>query len=121
MFEHKGIIQISSSDVNLTSRDPLELAIEVGAEDVSIELDTENKNEESVAIQLKCDPSDLNAVCSAVRDKGLEVSAAFTDHFPKSFVSLTQEQFEKAEKLVELLSEHDDVVSVHSNHELAAN
>ena len=124
MFEHKGIVELSptGNDKQLADMDPLELAIEVGAEDVSVKSeDTHAQGEEEDGgslVQLKCEPNELNAVCSAVREKGLAVSSASLDYLPKSVVSLTGEQFEKAEKLVELLSEQNDVVSVYSNHTL---
>ena len=118
MFEHKGIIQLSSNDQQLSDVDPLELAIEVGAEDANVEL-INVQNEKECIIQLKCEPNELNTVCSAVTDRGLVVSLAELDYFPKLCVPLIQDQFEKAEKLVELLSEQCDVVFVYSNHELA--
>jgi YebC/PmpR family DNA-binding regulatory protein len=119
MFERKAIVQLSSSsDKQLPNDvDPLELAIEVGAEDIDIQHDP-NSESGDVVIRLKCEPTELSVVCTAVRDMGLEISSAGVEYLPKSFVTLTQEQFEKAEKLVELLSEQSDVVAVYSNHEL---
>ena len=112
MFEQKAIIQLSTQQLSL---DPLELAIEIGAEDVHTETDPENV----VVVHLICEPNELNSVCAAVRERGLGVSSTSLEYLPKSFKSLTQEQFEKAEKLVELLSEQSDVVAVYSNHELS--
>ena len=93
----------------------MELAIEVGAEDVDVQTDPETADE---VVQLKCEPNHLNAVCTAVRERGYEIESAAVDYLPKSCISLTQGQFDKAEKLVELLSEQSDVVSVYSNHDL---
>ena len=118
MFEHKAIIQLSLRASKQLYPDPLELAIEVGAEDISVQDDSCVYDKEGV-IQLKCNPSEMNAVCSAVREKELEISSASLDYLPKSFVSLTQEQFQKAEKLIEILSERSDVVAVYSNHKLS--
>ena len=70
-------------------------------------------------IQLECEPGDLNAVCGAVGDKGLEILSASVVYLPRSTVSLTGEQYEKAEKMIELLGDQSDVVAVYSNHELA--
>ena len=97
--------------------DPLELGIEVGAEDVDIQRDPDSESGDAV-IQLKCEPTELNAVCSAVRDRGLDISSSGVEYIPRLYVTLTHEQFEKAEKLVELLSEQSDVVSVYSNYEV---
>lgn len=93
--------------------DPLDLAIEVGAEDCS----TESEDEGST-VQLQCEPNDLNAVCNAVKAKGLSVSSASVEYLPKSCVALTEQQIDKAEKLVDLLSDHSDVVGVYTNYEL---
>ena len=122
LFYQKAIIEISTDSNNSFSSsgntiDPTELAIEVGAEDVQVSSDPETGARDS--IQLKCEPSQLNAVCGAVREKGLEIASAGVMYLPRSSVSLSVEQFEKAEKMVDLLSDQSDVVAVYSNHELA--
>lgn len=112
-FEHKGIVQVSLTEGDGANIDPLDLAIEVGAEDCSAEGEDDGNS-----VQLQCEPHDLNAVCNAVKAKGLTVSSASVEYLPKSYVALTEQQVDKAEKLVELLSEHNDVVGVHCNYEL---
>lgn len=112
-FEHKGIVQVSLTKGDGANIDPLDLAIEVGAEDCSAECEDDGSS-----VQLQCEPHDLNAVCNVVKAKGLTVSSASVEYLPKSYVALTEQQVDKAEKLVELLSEHNDVVGVHSNYEL---
>ena len=117
MFEQKAIIQLSSeSTQQLSSQglDPMELAIEVGAEDINIQNDKETSHE---IIQLKSEPAELTIVCTALRDRGFDVSSATVEYLPKSLVGLKQEQFKKAEKMVELLGEQSDVVAVYSNHQ----
>lgn len=112
MFEYKGIVQITFNKETGLKMDPLELAIEVGAEDVI--------DEDDGTIQLTCEPHELNSVCSEIKAKEVEISSASVEYLPKSSVSLTEEQHSKAEKLLELLSGHNDVVAVYSNHELNA-
>ena len=119
MFHQKAIVEISTYSFSSSGNtiDPTELAIEVGAEDVQVSSDPETGARDS--IQLKCEPSQLNAVCGAVREKGLEIASASVMYLPRLSVSLSVEQFEKAEKMVDLLSDQSDVVAVYSNHELA--
>ena len=111
MFDQKAVLELSLT----TNTDAMELAIEVGAEDVEVQ----HSSEGGELIQLKCEPNEVNTVCSAVREKGLEVSSTAVVYIAKSSVSLTLEQFQKAEKLVDLLNDQSDVVAVYSNHELA--
>ena len=120
IFDQKAIIELSIDASNSSyTEDPMELAIEVGAEDVEVQNDAEGGETEGRLIQLECGSSELSAVCAAVRERGLEVTSASVVYLPRSSVSLTPEQFEKAEKLVEMLSDQSDVVTVYSNHELA--
>ena len=115
MFDQKAVVELSTISPP-SSEDPMELAIEVGAEDVDVLTDSEDERE---VVQLKCEQSELSSVCDAVRERGLEVLSAGVVYVPRSTVSLTPEQFGKAEKLVDLLNEHTDVVAVYSNHEIA--
>ena len=113
MFEQKGIVQITVQKEVATTIDPLELAIEVGAEDVS-------EDEEGTTMQLICEPHELNSVCNSISTKELEITSVSMEYLPISCVSLTMEQYSKAEKLMELLNGHSDVVVVYSNYELIA-
>ncbi len=109
-FEHKGVVQIPREELERlpSCSDPMELAIEVGAEDV-----VHVHEEELVA--LKCDSSDMRAIVEAVQERGLTVSSATLEYLPKNLVSLTPESCESAERFVEVLSRHSDVVEVYSN------
>ena len=40
--------------------------------------------------------------------------SATQDYSPKTLVKLDQEEFEKAEKLVQILEEHEDVINVYN-------
>ena len=111
MFEHKGVIQIPKLELQDGS-DPLELAIEVGAEDV-ISKDGEMAMEE--CLQLICEPNELKSVSDAVRRKGLTVTMETWEYIPTSYVPLVKESFEKALKVVDILNEHNDVMEVYSN------
>ena len=122
MFDQKAIIEVTTDSTNSPSSpgssiDPTELAIEVGAEDVEVISDPDTGGKE--VVQLKCEPGELNTVCAAVREKGFKISCARVVYLPRLSASLTVGQFEKAEKMVDLLSDQSDVVAVYSNHELA--
>ena len=112
MFEHKGIIQVQKEELSKSQMsDPLELAIEIGAEDV---LESLGEAEEEIC-QFKCEPSDLKMVSDALRKRGLAISSATLEYIPKSYVSLDSNAYEKATRLVDHLSEDSDVMDIHSN------
>lgn len=142
MFEHKGVVRVPKSELK-NNTDPLDLAIEVGAEDIieqnedEKDLQTEDTNTEDSEvegkkeeekegteattvsdeeyIQLKCEPSELKAVSEAVESKGLSVMSASLEYLPTSYISLEKQAYENAVHLVELLNDHDDVVAVYDN------
>ncbi len=111
VFEHKGVVQIPREELTRlpSCSDPLELAIEVGAEDIIPEEDDTDH------VLLKSEPSEMRGVVSAVKEKGLTVVSATLEYLPKTPVSLPPKACARAEKLLELLSQHSDVVEVHSN------
>ncbi len=120
--------------------DPLELAIEIGAEDVDIvnrdeasnssEDETNNKSERtadynsissnsSSDYQFKCDITDLRQVLKSLREKGVNELTTSFEYLPKILVELSDEKYEQANQLVDVVSEHEDVVEVYSNFALA--
>ena len=99
----------------------MELAIEVGAEDVNVDeggCEVECGSGDSTTVLLLCQPNDLNTVCNAVREKNLELVSASVQYLPRSQVALNEQKLEKAEKLLHMLSDHPDVVGVHTNYVL---
>ena len=90
----------------------------MGAEDVNVDegwSEVECGSGVSTVLLL-CQPNDLNKVCTAVREKSLELASASVQYLPKSQVALNEQQLEKAEKLLNMLSDHPDVVGVHTNY-----
>ena len=140
VFEHKGVVCIAKSELK-SDADPLELAIDVGAEDIieDSDIDEDLNDEDDTGenggvkeenregqqevgvvseeeyIRLKCEPTELNSVSKAVKSKGLSLASASLEYLPTSYVSLEKGPYEKAVHLVELLNEHDDVVEVYDN------
>lgn len=108
LFDYKGVVTVPRKEV---SSDPLDLAIEVGAEDVSCgELD-EQGNE---ICRFLCEPNSLKFVSNALGEK-LSIFSASLEYVPKSYVSLDEEKYNKACALLDALSEHPDVIQVYNN------
>ncbi len=120
-FEHKALVQVTTSTFP-SSMDPLEVAIEIGAEDV----DTVSNNEmQAVAdsscqnYQFKCDISDVRQVLKVLKEKGVNELTTTFEYLPKTLVELSEEEYEEACQLVDIISVHEDVVEVYSNFTLA--
>lgn len=115
MFEHKAVIHVPREEVlHSAYSDPLELAIEVGAEDV-IMSDNGRSDSEEECYQFKCEPSEMRSVSDAVVKMGLTVSSSTLEYIPKSYVCLDERLYNKAVRLVDLLTENPDVMEVYDN------
>lgn len=118
MFDHKAVIRVPREEVMQSAvSDPMELAIEVGAEDVIISSKSDESGDgiDDDCYQLMCEPSDLKAVSEAVTERGLSVSSATLEYIPRSYVSLDEVLYNKAVRLVDLLMEIPDVMEVYDN------
>ena len=118
MFDHKAVIHVPREEVLQSAvSDPMELAIEVGAEDVIISSKSDESGDgiDDDCYQLKCEPSDLKSVSEAVTERGLSVSSATLEYIPRSYVSLEEVLYNKAVRLVDLLMEIPDVMEVYDN------
>ena len=128
MFDHKGVIRVPQCEFD-ASTDLLEVAIEVGAEDVQSDRDFEaidsssnldsttdsEKIGEEQCVRFLCNPSELTTVSKALKSLGYAVAGASLEYIPKSLVYLSQESYDSAVKLVCTLSEHSDVTEVYDN------
>ena len=128
MFDQKGVIRIPQSEFD-ASTDLLEVAIEVGAEDVQSDKDSEgvdlssnldsntdnDKIGEEQCVRFLCNPSELTMVSKALKSLGYAVAGTSLEYIPKSLVYLSQESYDSAVKLVCTLSEHSDVTDVYDN------
>ena len=118
MFEHKAVIRVPREEVLQSAySDPLELAIEVGAEDVimSSSSDEGGSDSEDDCFQFKCEPSEMKSVSDAVTKMGLTLSSSTLEYIPKSCVPLEEKLYNKAIRLVDLLTENPDVMEVYDN------
>jgi transcriptional/translational regulatory protein YebC/TACO1 len=139
-FQHKGIVRIPCRELQGAGIDPLDLAIEVGAEDVitdSSELDSEEdvqegaptsasssreteamvetKPVEDKCFQFRCEPGDLKCVSDAIKARSFTISSTSLEYVPKMYIELDRRKYERALETVTLLSEQDDVMEVYDN------
>jgi YebC/PmpR family DNA-binding regulatory protein len=103
VFDKKGVIVV---DAERYSEDDLFVAIDAGAEDVSID---ENVYEVITA------PEDLTDVRQVLEDAGVELESAELAMQPKSTVDVPEDQVAQLMRLMDALEEHDDVSAVHAN------
>lgn len=106
MFNRKNLITIEANE-KYTEDDVMMLSLDLNAEDV--------KNEE-VVYEVYFDPStDINELKVKYEENGFIVVSAESSMLPSSYVDLTEEQYEKFQKMIDLLEELDDVDEVYHN------
>jgi len=104
IFEKKGYISVDSSKYN--EDDILEIALEVGADDVK-------KEDDVISIYT---PIELfSNVLNALKNKGIEVKVAEISMIPKTVTTVDDETAVKVLRLLDELESNDDVQSVASN------
>jgi YebC/PmpR family DNA-binding regulatory protein len=104
IFEKKGYISVDSSKYN--EDDILEIALEVGADDVK-------KEDDVISIYT---PVELfSNVLNALKNKGIEVKVAEISMIPKTVTTVDDETAVKVLRLLDELESNDDVQSVASN------
>ena len=108
MFDHVGVVEY---DAGIASADAvLEAAIDAGAEDV---VSSEGGHEIYTA------QDSLRDVAKALEAKFGEPRKAALVWKPQNTVPVNDEQGEKLFKLIETLTEHDDVQNVYANFEVS--
>lgn len=108
-FNKRGVILVPGQD--LLMEQALELAIEVGAEDVKKTVD----EEEQPVMQFICDMSDLTKARASLVDLGMQVISTSLEYIPCTLVSLDQDQLDAASLLIGALNEYPDVVRIWDN------
>ena len=107
-FEKKGEIV---ADASRYSEDDLLVAIDAGAEDVSLDGDV---------WEIVTAPAGLVEVRAALEEAGVELESAELVMRPTSRAPVEEEQAGQLMRLIESLEEHDDVQAVHANFDAAA-
>jgi len=108
LFEQKGLITVQKEAVELDEEQMLELALEAGAEDLSIEEDY---------YEIITGPAELEKVRNYL-DGRLKMEDAELVYLPKNTVEVSGETADSLLKLIETLEEHDDVQNVYANIEI---
>ena len=108
LFDKKGVVVV---DAGRYSEDDLMVAIDAGAEDISVDDDV---------FEIVSEPSDLSAVRAALEGAGIAIESAEVVQLPKSRVPVEEEQAAKLMRLIETLEENDDVNAVHANFDVDA-
>ncbi len=105
-FEKRGVILV---DGERYGEDDLMTAIDAGAEDVAADDDV---------LKVITAASDLAAVRSALEERGVAIESAELSMEPSSTVDVGEPDAPALLRLMDALSEHDDVDSVHANFEV---
>lgn len=105
MFERKGLILVNK-DSGIDEEELLEIAIEVGAQD----LNTDEDQFEILTL-----PEDLMKVREGLKEKEVRFESAEITQLPKNTTQLDIEDAKKILKLIDALEEYDDVQEVYSN------
>lgn len=105
MFDRKGIV-VAENTVGLDDDSAFELAIESGADDVSLD---------DGMVEITCDISVLASVREAVLAKGLNLVSAEMDWLPQNMVTLEGDNLVRFQKMLDALEDNDDVQNVFHN------
>jgi len=108
MFDKKGVIVVDKETIS--EEELMDLALEVGAEDVV---------EEDATFQVVTEPEDFNEVVENLVKRELVFMEASVSMIPKNTVDVTVEKTARSLlKLLENLEDHDDVQKVHANFDI---
>lgn len=105
MFNRMGVV-VAENTVGLDEDSAFELAIESGAEDVTVE---------DGMVEMTCEPSALASVRDAVVAKGLNLVSAEMSWLPQTMVSLEGDNLVKFRRMLDTLEDNDDVQNVYHN------
>jgi YebC/PmpR family DNA-binding regulatory protein len=108
LFDKRGVVVVDASRYN---EDDLMVAIDAGAEDISLDDDV---------FEIVTEPADLTAVRGALVDAGVDIESADVTQRPKSRVPLQETDAARLMKLIDALEESDDVDAVHANFDVDA-
>lgn len=107
MFDKKGLIVIEKNE-DIDMEGLMLLAIDAGAEDVE---------EDEDIIEIVTEVENLEEVKKALQEQEIAIESAEIAFLPKTMTTVTRDDGEKVERLLEVLEEHDDVQNVYTNYE----
>ncbi|XP_030257326.1 translational activator of cytochrome c oxidase 1 [Sparus aurata] len=108
-FEKRGAVVVPGQ--NVSTERALELAIEVGAEDVQ---ETEDEEEQPL-LKFICDMMDMGKVRASLEQQGMPITSAGLEFVPRTLLSLDEDNLNAASTLIETLTDCPDVVRVWDN------
>jgi YebC/PmpR family DNA-binding regulatory protein len=108
LFDKRGVLVV---DANRWSEDDLMVAIDAGAEDISLDDDV---------YEVLTEPAGLTAVRAALLEAGIEPESAEVAQLPKVRTPVAEEQAGTLMRLIEALEANDDVSAVHANFDVDA-
>jgi YebC/PmpR family DNA-binding regulatory protein len=108
LFEKKGAIAV---DAARYSEDDLMVAVEAGAEDISVD---------EQVVEIVTQLADFAAVRGALEGAGIEIESAELAYVPSSQVPIDESQARSLMKLIDVLEELDDVDAVYANFDVPA-
>jgi len=108
LFDKRGVVIV---DAARYSEDDLLVAIDAGAQDVSLDDDV---------YEIVSDPGDLVAVRDALSKAGVEVESADVTQRPRARVPVSEADASRLIRLIDALEESDDVGAVHANFDVDA-
>ncbi len=108
MFNKKGVIVIDKSTCEVSEDDLMMLALEAGAEDFE-------PDEECYTITTS--PDDFSTVREELEKNGLNFVEASVQMVPTTYVTLSEHDQERMEKLLDNLDDLDDVMNIYHNSE----
>ncbi|XP_068161867.1 translational activator of cytochrome c oxidase 1 [Antennarius striatus] len=108
-FTQKGVVVVPAQNISMERA--LELAIEVGAEDVQETEDEEGQPQ----MQFICDTKGMGKVKTSLQDLGMQITSSELEYFANTLVSLDQDHRDAASALIEALSENADICRIWDN------
>ncbi|HEY6760312.1 MAG TPA: YebC/PmpR family DNA-binding transcriptional regulator [Baekduia sp.] len=107
-FDTKGVVAV---DGERYTEDDLMVAIDAGAEDISLDDDV---------YEIVTEPADLTAVRRALDAAEIEIQNAEVIQRPKALVPVDEDTAAKLLRLIDNLEDNDDVDAVHANFDVDA-
>ncbi|MDP5171505.1 MAG: YebC/PmpR family DNA-binding transcriptional regulator [Bacteroidia bacterium] len=105
MFGRKAVFEFEATETTDIEELELEL-IDAGLEEIEIEEGT---------VYVTGDYTDFGSLSKALEGLGIEPTSASLKRIPTSPITLTEEQMEEVDKLIDKIDEDDDVQAVYTN------
>eukprot|EP00112_Aurelia_sp_Birch-Aquarium-sp1_P002271 Seg1248.2 transcript_id=Seg1248.2/GoldUCD/mRNA.D3Y31 product="putative transcriptional regulatory protein" protein_id=Seg1248.2/GoldUCD/D3Y31 len=113
MFQHKGLVTVEATNEKATDKSEVEdAAILSGAENFYFDEDDEGKK----VIRFVCGPLEVRSLQDALSSEhGFTVVAANEEQIAKDLIELDENHMTQADKLIDHLSSHPDVMRIFDN------